>query len=129
MGETFYRKIGKRYEPIAWHEEHDCFNEGATLVIVSRDEGHKSMNCIKIKGDVDLKKVATIGATKQVLYNLLVKNVSPNICGPSDLSDEQMAVLEDVKRVFGDKSLRLEYPSVCDVVDSAIEKLFEVYNG
>ena len=132
MGETLYRKVGRRYEPIAWYEEIDTYYPGAWLVVVTPKERSKNYQFIKVESGMDVESVAAKARFKTLLADCISEAQRPSVsfdrCRAPEttpLTDEQLAALDECKRVFGDRPVSISHPSLQDVVDNAVDLMME----
>ena len=128
MGESLYRKVGRKYQPIAWYEDTDTWPEGATLLVVTRDVGCTSMQMSKLTVDVNVSHLLTLMALKSRLADAIRKAqepemdafANPKLPKSTPLTKKQYEAAEAFRKAFKKKSITMEYPRLEDVIDGAI---------
>ena len=130
MGETLYRKVGRRYEPIAWHEERGNLPEGAWLVVVTRKKGSRNLQQIRVKTDMDIGRVSALARFKTVLVDKIMEAQRPSVTIDrfskeelKEMTKEQKNAMDAVKKAFNDRPIWLSHKALHDVIIDAVHEV------
>jgi hypothetical protein len=112
--EVFYRKVGRRYLPVAYYEPNlmDALPPGAHLVCVTPGSQSTTRN-------INPDHAAVLGALRlhrdAILANLQEKGGATSA---RPLTKKELAGLEAYKKIAGEESLMLSRPSAMGMVEA-----------
>ena len=120
----FYRKVGRRYEPVYEYDQElmDALPKGAHLILVY--PGGKST-----RYHVDPNHAAMIAAgrvAEDAISKKLMEASEIRLQRPDRervLTEEERAAWENLVRVFGDSARQLEWPSIRECAEAAVEAM------
>lgn len=113
---TLYKKVGKRYRPVAEHEEWDSYPEGAHLVVC---QPGSTMRRFSIDPDH-----AGLLAAAEPLRNQIRETVAEKLrMRPSrrPVTLEQQAAWNRFEKAMGRDGYIVEYPSVSELADAVVD--------
>ena len=115
---TLYKKVGKRYRPVAEHEEWDSYPEGAHLVVCSPGSTMRRFN-------IDPDRAGLLAAAEPLREQIraLVVELHKMRMLPTKrpLTLQQRQAWETFKGVMGQDGYLLEYPSVGEIADAVVD--------
>jgi len=114
MQETFYRKVGRRYQPVSYYDSDllDSMPPGVHLICVL--PGEKSFT-----RSINPDHAAVLGALR--LHRNAILDVLREKCGATStrpLTKKELAGLAAYTKVTGNDSLMLERPSAMAMVEA-----------
>ena len=124
MKEIFYRKIGRRYVPVAEYDQQlmDSYPKGTHVVICY--PGGKST-----RYHIDPNYASMIAAgrvAEDAICEAMIKasEIRPNYkVRQTPMTPEQKAAWEHLIAVFGENARSLEWPSTRDIAEAAINSM------
>lgn len=127
MKQVFYKKVGRRYEPVAEYDSElmDSFPKGCHLVVCQ--PGSQSRR-FSIDPDYATLVAASHVAKEKIVDALLAKSTAEiyNTTGKKrELTEEQRQAWEHLVEVMGDDARRLSYASANDVADAGVKAMIE----
>ena len=115
---TLYKKVGKRYKPVAEHEEWDSYPEGAHLVVCRPGSTMRRF-------DIDPDRAGLLAAAEPLRDQIraLVVELHKMRMLPTKrpLTLQQRQAWETFKGVMGQDGYLLEYPSVSEIADAVVD--------
>ena len=113
---TLYKKVGKRYRPVAEHEEWDSYPEGAHLVVCRPGSTMRRFN-------IDPDRAGLLAAAEPLREQIMAIVVEKMRMRPTKrpLTPQQRQAWETFKGVMGQDGYLLEYPSVAEIADAVVD--------
>jgi len=115
---TLYKKVGRRYKPVAEHEEWDSYPEGAHLVVCRPGSTMRRF-------DIDPDRAGLLAAAEPLREQIraLVVELHKMRMRPTKrpLTLKQRQAWETFKGVMGQDGYILEYPSVAAIADAVVD--------
>ena len=115
---TLYKKVGKRYKPVAEHEEWDSYPEGAHLVVCRPGSTMRRF-------DIDPDRAGLLAAAEPLREQIraLVVELHRMRMLPTKrpITLKQRQAWETFKGVMGQDGYLLEYPSVAAIADAVVD--------
>ena len=115
---TLYKKVGRRYRPVAEHEEWDSYPEGAHLVVCRPGSTMRRF-------DIDPDRAGLLAAAEPLRDQIraLVVELHKMRMLPTKrpLTPQQRQAWETFKGVMGQDGYLLEYPSVTEIADAVVD--------
>ena len=113
---TLYKKVGKRYKPVAEHEAWNCYPEGAHLVVCRPGSTMRRF-------DIDPDRAGLLAAAEPLRDQIMAIVVEKMRMRPTKrpLTPLQRQVWESFKGVMGQDGYLLEYPSVAEIADAVVD--------
>lgn len=117
---TLYVKRGRRYYPAAERDEYESFPKGAHLVIC---EPGSSLTRFNVEPD----RAGLLAAAEPARERIRLAVVEALAMRPTTrpVTSEQRGAWDAFVAAMGDNRFIVEYPSVNEVADRAIEAIFE----
>lgn len=118
---TLYKKVGRRYKPVAEHEEWDSYPEGAHLVVCRPGSTMRRF-------DIDPDRAGLLAAAEPLRDQIMAIVVEKMRMRPTKrpLTPLQRQVWESFKGVMGQDGYLLEYPSVAEIADAVVDLIVGV---
>ena len=113
---TLYKKVGRRYRPVAEHEEWDSYPEGAHLVVCRPGSTMRRFN-------IDPDRAGLLAAAEPLRDQIQALVVEKMRMRPTKrpLTLKQRQAWETFKGVMGQDGYILEYPSVAAIADAVVD--------
>ena len=113
---TLYKKVGRRYRPVAEHEEWDSYPEGAHLVVCRPGSTMRRF-------DIDPDRAGLLAAAEPLRDQIMAIVVEKMRMRPTKrpLTLKQRQAWETFKGVMGQDGYLLEYPSVGEIADAVVD--------
>ena len=113
---ALYKKVGRRYKPVAEHEEWDSYPEGAHLVVCRPGSTMRRF-------DIDPDRAGLLAAAEPLRDQIMAIVVEKMRMRPTKrpLTPLQRQVWESFKGVMGQDGYLLEYPSVAEIADAVVD--------
>ena len=113
---TLYKKVGRRYKPVAEHEEWDSYPEGAHLVICQPGSTMRRFN-------IDPDRAGLLAAAEQLRDQILALVVDLHKMRPTrrPVTMEQAAAWRRFQKAMGGDGCFVEYASVGEIADAVID--------
>ena len=117
---TLYKKVGRRYRPVAEHEEWDSYPEGAHLVICSPGSTLRRFN-------VDPDRTGLLAAAEPLRAQIraLVMDLHKQRPTRRPVTLEQKAAWHAFERAMGNDAYCVEYASVGEIADAVVDLVTE----
>ena len=113
---TLFKKVGRRYHPVAEHEEWDSYPEGAHLVVCRPGSTMRRFN-------IDPDRAGLLAAAEPLREQVRALVVEKMRMRPTKrpLTPQQRQAWETFKGVMGQDGYLLEYPSVAEIADAVAD--------
>ena len=112
---TIYKKVGRRYKPVAEHEEWDSFPEGAHLVVCSPGSTLRRF-------DIDPDRAGLLAAAEPLRAQIRALVMDLHKMRPTrrPVTLEQKAAWHAFERAMGNDAYCVEYASVGEIADAVV---------
>ncbi len=113
---TLYKKVGRRYKPVAEHEEWDSYPAGAHLVVCSPGSTLRRF-------DIDPDRAGLLAAAEPLREQIRALVVELHKMRPTrrPVTMEQAAAWRRFQKVMGGDGYFVEYASVGEIADAVVE--------
>ena len=113
---TLYKKIGRRYKPVAEHEEWDSYPEGAHLVVCSPGSTLRRFN-------VDPDRAGLLAAAEPLRDQIrtLVSELHRMRPTRRPVTQKQADAWHAFDRAMGNEGYCVEYASVGEIADAVVD--------
>ena len=113
---TLFKKVGRRYRPVAEHDASDSYPEGAHLVICQPGSTTRRFG-------IEPDRAGLLAAAEPLREKIKAIVVEKMRMRPTKrpLTPEQRRAWETFKGVMGQDGYMLEYPSVAEVADAVVD--------
>ena len=113
---TLYKKVGRRYKPVAEHEEWDSFPEGAHLVVCSPGSTLRRF-------DIDPDRAGLLAAAEPLRAQIRALVMDLHKMRPTrrPVTLEQKAAWHAFERAMGHDAYCVEYASVGEIADAVVD--------
>ena len=113
---TLYKKVGRRYKPVAEHEEWDSFPEGAHLVVCSPGSTLRRFN-------VDPDRAGLLAAAEPLRDQIMALVVEKQRMRPTrqPVTQKQADAWHAFERAMGNEGYVVEYASVGEIADAVVD--------
>ena len=112
---TLYKKVGKRYRPVAEHEEWDSYPEGAHLVVCSPGSTLRRF-------DIDPDRAGLLAAAEPLRAQIRALVMDLHKMRPTrrPVTMQQAAAWRRFQAAMGGDGYWVEYASVGEIADAVI---------
>ena len=113
---TLYKKVGRRYRPVAEHEEWDSYPEGAHLVICQPGSTLRRFN-------VELDRAGLLAAAEPLrdqIKDLVVERLRMRPTRKL-ITQKQADAWHAFERAMGNDGYVVEYASVGEIADAVVD--------
>lgn len=113
---TLYKKIGRRYKPVAEHEEWNCYPEGAHLVVCRPGSTMRRF-------DIDPDRAGLLAAAEPLRSQIRDLVVELHKMRPTrrPVSLEQQVAWQRFARAMGDDMYCMERASIAEIADAVVD--------
>lgn len=113
---TIYKKVGKRYKPVAEHEEWDSYPAGAHLVICSPGRTLQRF-------DIDPDRAGLLAAAEPLRAQIRALVVELHKMRPPrrPVTMQQAAAWRRLQKAMGGDGYFVEYASVGEIADAVVD--------
>ena len=113
---TLYKKVGRRYKPVAEHEEWDSYPAGAHLVVCSPGSNLCRFN-------IDPDRAGLLAAAEPLRDQIRALVVELHKMRPTrrPVTLEQKAAWHAFERAMGNDAYCVEYASVGKIADAVVD--------
>ena len=113
---TLYKKIGRRYRPVAEHEEWDSYPEGAHLVVCSPGSTLRRF-------DIDPDRAGLLAAAEPLRDQIRALVVELHRMRPTrrPVTQKQADAWHAFERAMGNEGYCVEYASVGEIADAVVD--------
>jgi len=113
---TLYKKVGRRYRPVAEHEEWDSYPEGAHLVVCSPGSTMRRFN-------IDPDRAGLLAAAEPLRDQIRALVVELHKMRPTrrPLTQKQADAWRAFERAMGNYGYCVEYASVGEIADAVVD--------
>ena len=113
---TLYKKVGRRYKPVAEHEEWDSFPEGAHLVVCSPGSTLRRFN-------VDPDRAGLLAAAEPLRAQIRALVMDLHKMRPTrrPVTMQQAAAWRAFQAAMGTEAYAVEYASVGEIADAVVD--------
>ena len=113
---TLYKKVGRRYHPVAEHEEWDSYPEGAHLVVCSPGSMLRRFN-------VELDRAGLLAAAEPLRDQIRALVVELHKMRPTrrPVTMQQAAAWRQFQQAMGGEGYFVEYASVGEIADAVVD--------
>ena len=113
---TLYKKVGRRYKPVAEHEEWDSYPDGAHLVVCSPGSTMRRFN-------IDPDRAGLLAAAEPLrdqIKDLVVEQLRMR---PTrrPVTMQQAAAWRRFQKAMGNDAYAVEYASVGEIADAVVD--------
>ena len=117
---TLYKKVGRRYRPVAEHEEWDGYPAGAHLVVCSPGSTMRRFN-------VDPDRAGLLAAAEPLRAQIRALVMDLHKMRPTrrPVTLEQKAAWHAFERAMGNDAYCVEYASVGEIADAVVDLVTE----
>ena len=122
---TFYKKVGRRYEPVSEYDSEFCDAIPVNTAVLTV---HRS-GCTSRRYDIDIAHAPLIAAglyAEDAIANALVKAGEIRMQDKDrrrQLTEGQKAAWDNLVREFGDSAKQLEWPSARETAEAGVKAL------
>ncbi len=126
MKTIYYKKVGRRYEPVSEYDSEylDSFPKGSHLVMVYPGGSHRRYNI-----DPALAPMIAAGRVAEDAISKAIMTAQelrlPQRQRERPLTPEQKAAWDHLVEVFGDEVRQLEWPSVREAAEAGVEAMIK----
>ena len=113
---TLYKKVGRRYKPVAEHEEWDSYPEGAHLVICQPGSTMRRFGI-----EPDRAGLLAAAAPLRAEIRALVMDLHKMRPTRRPVTLEQKAAWHAFERAMGNDAYCVEYASVGEIADAVVD--------
>ena len=113
---TLYKKIGRRYKPVAEHEEWDSYPEGAHLVVCRPGSAMRRF-------DIDPDRAGLLAAAEPLRDQIWELVVELHRMRPTrrPVTMQQAAAWRRFQKAMGNDAYAVEYASVGEIADAVVD--------
>lgn len=113
---TLYKKVGRRYKPVAEHEEWDSYPEGAHLVVCSPGSTLRRFN-------VDPDRAGLLAAAEPLRDQIRTLVMDLHKMRPTrrPVTMQQAAAWRRFQKAMGNAAYAVEYASVGEIADAVVD--------
>ena len=113
---TLYKKVGKRYKPVAEYEEWDSYPEGAHLVVCRPGSAMRRFN-------IDPDRAGLLAAAEPLRGQIRALVVELHKMRPTrrPVTMQQAAAWRRFQKAMGNDAYAVEYASVGEVADAVVD--------
>lgn len=113
---TLYKKVGKRYKPVAEHEEWDSYPKGAHLVVCSPGSTLRRFN-------VDPDRAGLLAAAEPLREQIRALVMDLHKMRPTrrPVTMQQAAAWRRFQKAMGNDAYAVEYASVGEIADAVVD--------
>ena len=113
---TLYKKVGRRYKPVAEHEEWDSYPEGAHLVVCSPGSTLRRF-------DIDPDRAGLLAAAEPLRGQIRALVVELHRMRPTrrPVTMQQAAAWRRFQKAMGNDAYAVEYASVGEIADAVVD--------
>lgn len=113
---TLYKKVGRRYKPVAEHEEWDSYPEGAHLVVCSPGSTLRRFN-------VDPDRAGLLAAAEPLRAQIRALVMELHKMRPTrrPVTLAQQAAWRRFQKAMGGDGYWVEYASVGEIADAVVD--------
>ena len=113
---TLYKKAGKRYRPVAEHEEWDSYPEGAHLVVCSPGSTMRRFR-------IDPDRAGLLAAAEPLREQIRALVVALHRMRPTrrPVTMQQAAAWRRFQKAMGNDAYAVEYASVGEIADAVVD--------
>ena len=113
---TLYKKVGKRYRPVAEHEEWDSYPAGAHLVVCSPGSTLRRF-------DIDPDRAGLLAAAEPLRSQIRALVMDMHKMRPTrrPVTMQQAAAWRRFQKAMGNDAYCVEYASVGEIADAVID--------
>lgn len=113
---TLYKKVGKRYRPVADHEEWDSYPEGAHLVVCRPGSTMRRF-------DIDPDRAGLLAAAEPLRGQIRALVVELHRMRPTRrlVTQAQADAWHAFERAMGNDAYAVEYASVGELADAVVD--------
>ena len=113
---TLYKKVGKRYKPVAEHEEWDSYPEGAHLVVCSPGSTLRRFN-------IDPDRAGLLAAAEPLRAEIRALVMELHKMRPTrrPVTMQQAAAWRRFQKAMGNDAYAVEYASVGEIADAVVD--------
>ena len=113
---TLYKKVGRRYKPVAEHEEWDSYPEGAHLVVCSPGSTLRRFN-------VDPDRAGLLAAAEPLRDQIRTLVMDLHKMRPTrrPVTMQQAAAWRRFQKAMGNDAYAVEYASVGEIADAVVD--------
>jgi len=126
MKTVYYKKVGRRYEPVSEYDSEllDSFTKGSHLVMVYPGGSSRSYNI-----DPALAPMIAAGRVAEDAISKAIMTAQelrlPQRTRERPLTPEQREAWDNLVRVFGDEVRQLEWPSIREAAAAGVRAMIE----
>jgi len=126
MKTVYYKKVGRRYEPVSEYDSEylDSFPKGSHLVMVYPGGSHRRYNI-----DPALAPMIAAGRVAEDAISKAIMTAQelrlPQRTRERPLTPEQREAWDNLVRVFGDEVRQLEWPSIREAAEAGVKAMME----
>ena len=113
---TLYKKVGRRYRPVAEHEEWDSYPEGAHLVVCRPGSTMRRF-------DIDPDRAGLLAAAEPLRDQIRALVVELQRMRPTrrPVTMQQAAAWRRFQKAMGNDAYAVEYASVGEIADAVVD--------
>ena len=113
---TLYKKVGKRYRPVAEHEAWNCYPEGAHLVVCRPGSTMRRF-------DIDPDRAGLLAAAEPLRDQIRALVVELHRMRPTrrPVTQAQADAWHAFERAMGNDAYAVEYASVGEIADAVVD--------
>ena len=113
---TLYKKVGRRYRPVAEHEEWDSYPAGAHLVVCSPGSTMRRF-------DIDPDRAGLLAAAEPLRDQIRALVVEFHRMRPTrrPVTMQQAAAWQRFQKTMGNDAYAVEYASVGEIADAVVD--------
>ena len=113
---TLYKKVGKRYRPVAEHEEWDSYPEGAHLVVCRPGSAMRRF-------DIDPDRAGLLAAAEPLRGQIRALVVELHRMRPTrrPVTMQQAAAWRRFQKAMGNDAYAVEYASAAEIADAVVD--------
>ena len=113
---TLYKKVGRRYKPVAEHEEWDSYPEGAHLVVCRPGSTMRRF-------DIDPDRAGFLAAAEPLREQIRALVVELHRMRPTrrPVTMQQAAAWRRFQKAMGNDAYAVEYASVGEIADAVVD--------
>ena len=113
---TLYKKVGRRYHPVAEHEEWDSYQKGAHLVVCRPGSTMRRF-------DIDPDRAGLLAAAEPLRDQIWELVVELHRMRPTrrPVTMQQAAAWRRFQKAMGNDAYAVEYASVGEIADAVVD--------
>ena len=113
---TLYKKVGRRYRPVAEHEEWDSYPEGTHIVVCSPGSTLRRFN-------VDPDRAGLLAAAEPLRDQIRTLVMDLHKMRPTrrPVTMQQAAAWRRFQKAMGNDAYAVEYASVGEIADAVVD--------